>query len=215
MPQSRITAIEPQQKHSERRSIFVDGKFALGVDQEIVLRLNLSVGQAITERELGELTRAEVVRQAKESAFTLLSYRSRSEQELRRRLRQKDYPDDVVDQVMAELIQLDLVNDARFSQDWVQNRIQTRPMGRTRLAWELRQKGVELPTVAEVTEPVDPEMEEALALDLGRARLERMREPDVFAKRRRLASLLRRRGFSWEIVNRVLDSLIPQDEPIE
>jgi hypothetical protein len=45
---SHITALEPQQKHEGRTNVFVDGKFALGLFDEVVLALGLHVGQTIT-----------------------------------------------------------------------------------------------------------------------------------------------------------------------
>lgn len=50
--QQRITAIEEQEKRRNRRSIFIDGKFALGVEADVVAALGLQTGQEIGEERL-------------------------------------------------------------------------------------------------------------------------------------------------------------------
>jgi regulatory protein len=139
---ARITAIEPQKKRSNRRSIYVDGQFAAGVDEEVVVRLKLGVGQDVDPARLALVLRAEEIRRARESALTLLDYRARTTAELERRLTGKGYPEEVVAEVIADLTRAGLVDDERFAAQWVAGRLASRPSGRARLAWELRSKGL-------------------------------------------------------------------------
>jgi len=206
-----ITAIEPQKRRGNRRSIYVDGQFVAGVDEEVVVELGLKVGQQVDGRRLGEVLRAEESRRAREAALTLLDYRARSQKELERRLREKGYAEDVVAVVLAQLEQVDLVNDERFASEWVASRLSGRPMGRMRMAWELRRKGIASEIVDEALAPVDEEKEFEMALELAEGKLggARPKDPDV---KRRLAGFLQRRGFHWGTVSRVLDRLTGDEE---
>src|SRR5919199_344035 len=94
--QSRITAIEPQARRQGRVNVFVDGRFALGLFDEVAAALGLHVGQPITPQRLEEIARAETLRRAKEDAYRLLGFRSRSEQEIADRLRRKGYEDEII-----------------------------------------------------------------------------------------------------------------------
>ena len=65
---STITGIEPQQRHPDRVSLYVDGAFVLGVDREVAVSLGLAVGQPIGEARLREVTRAEEIHRATDRA---------------------------------------------------------------------------------------------------------------------------------------------------
>ena len=193
-------------------SIFVNGRFLAGVDGEVVLTLGLKVGQEVSEQRLAEMLRAENVQRARQAALNLLSYRARSQDELHRRLVLKGYPEDVIESALQALAGADLVNDEKFSKDWVASRLQNRPMGKVRIAWELRQKGIAKELVEQVVESVDSDMEYDLARGLAERKIRQAGGDVSDDERRKLASFLRRRGFSWEVTNRVLDELLPADD---
>ena len=202
-----ITAIECQKKRGNRRSVFVDGEFVAGVHEEVIVALNLAVGQRFDPITLAELVRTETLRKARESALRLIGYRDRSVSELRRRLIGKGYAEDITDEVIDRFCRAGLLDDGKFSRDWVEARMASKPMGKSRLAWELRSKGVSAATVEEALENVEEEAEESAALELARARLGKM-DPEDPSLKSRLGSFLRRRGFGWEVINRVLNELV-------
>lgn len=203
-----ITAIEVQKKRESRRSIFVDGEFVAGVHEEIVLALGLAVGQVFDRERLVELLRAETKRKARESAIRLINYRDRSVSEIRRRLIGDDFPEEIVEEVTDQLSRTGLLNDEKFSRDWIKARSASKPMGKARLAWELRSKGVDASTVDQALEELDDETEYDLALSAAARKLRKMDCADPLTKNR-LSSFLRRRGFDWDTISRVINELCP------
>ncbi|MCL5103724.1 MAG: RecX family transcriptional regulator [Armatimonadetes bacterium] len=206
----RITAIEAQKRRGDRRSIFVDGRFVVGAHEEVVLALGLSIGQRFDEEQLVEIIRAETVRKARERALHLLSYRDRSISEVRKRLIGSDFPEDVVEDIVKELSGTGFLDDQKFSRDWVKARSASKPMGKTRLAWELRAKGVDAPVVDEALEDLDEESEFRLALATAEKKVHKADRDDP-ALKGRLSSFLRRRGFGWEVITRVIGEICPED----
>lgn len=206
----KITEIEPQKRRNKRRSIYINGEFFAGVDQEVVIDLGLKVGQVVDSDKLAEVLRTEELRKTREAALTLLDYRARTRKELETRLLQKGYPEDVIAKVLEQLEGVDLVNDERFANDWVAGRLEHRPTGKTRMSWELRRKGVNPETVDEALEQVDEDKEFEMALALAKRKLgnAEVRDPET---RNKLAGFLQRRGFYWEIVSRVINRLSPED----
>ena len=205
---SSITAIEPQVKRPDRVSVYIDGEFALGMHAEVAAAEGLRVGQTVNVNELQALARAEELRRARDSALHFLGYRDRSRQEVRRRLAQKGYDPELVEETLQALDRSGLVNDAEFSRSWVRARTGSRPMGRSRIAAELRQKGVERELIDEALAPVDPEAELGLALAVGRRKVEQLRREDIRTARQKLGAALMRRGFSWEVSSKALDILL-------
>ncbi len=210
--QQRITAIEPQRRKT-RRSIFVDGEFVVGVDEDVVADLGLWVGQRLSEDELRGIVHAELVLKAKEKALNLLGYRPRSRVEIATRLSRAGYADDVIEAAMSHLEQLGLIDDAQFARSWVSGRVAGKGLGKARLRWELRQKGVQADVAEEALSAVDADAEYRLAADAATRRWEKDRGTDERAKRRRLASFLRRQGFEWQVIAEVLNGLDTEANP--
>lgn len=210
--EQRISAIETQKNDPKRRSIFINGKFALGVDESVAASLRLQVGQAISEEDLRRIVHSEQVEKAKERALRLLDYRARSRTEVAQRLRRAGFADEVVEETLERLEALGLIDDSQFAGTWVNHRLVGKAMGKTRIKWELRQKGIQKETVEEALAAVDADQQYESAMRLAVSRWDKD-SPDEPAQRRRLASYLRRRGFDWDTINRVLDELASEDEP--
>jgi regulatory protein len=207
--QHRITAIEVQERRKDRRSIFVDGRFVVGVDEDVIADLGLKVGQQFSEDELNAVVRAEILRKAKERALNLLSYRARSRKELAGRLRRAGYDEEIVEETLSRLENTGLIDDAQFSQGWVNSRVSGKGLGKVRVRWELRQKGVASEVVEEALSSVDPD-ERKLAADAARRRWEKDKDPDLRARRRRVASYLQRQGFEWQLVSEMMEKLVDE-----
>jgi regulatory protein len=203
----QITALEQQAHTTERVNLSIDGKFALGISAELMIRLGLHVGQELSGAELEQLKEAEAVQQAIERAINYLSFRPRSQEEVRRNLRKKEIPPEIIEQALTYLQERDYLNDRTFAAFWVESRGQFNPRGSQALRSELRLKGVEQEIVEEV---VDREQDGELALRAGekKARL-LLQTPGIDYKtfRNRLGGFLQRRGFSYEAVKRAVSAL--------
>jgi len=210
--EQRISAIEVQEKRDNRRSIFVNGRFVLGVDESVISDLGLHVGQEITEDELQNVVRAEMIEKAKDRALRLLEYRARSRAEIARRLRKADFPEDILEDVLARLESLGLIDDAQFSQDWVNHRVSGKKMGKRRIQYELRQKGISTEVAEEALSSIDSDVEYETAKEAARRRWTKDAGADERTKRQRLASFLQRQGFDWEIIKRVTNDLTTEAE---
>src|SRR5579859_1510774 len=74
----QITDLEPQANNAERVNVYVDGRFLLGVNAVIVLRMELRVGQELLPEQLEQLRSEEAEQQAVDRALNYLSFRPRS-----------------------------------------------------------------------------------------------------------------------------------------
>src|SRR3989442_13509610 len=138
-----ITALEPQVNNPERVNLYVDGRFLLGVSAAIVLQMGLRLNQELRPDQLEQLRSEESEHQAVDRALNYLSFRPRSREEVRRYLRRKETPPEVIEAALARLDRLDFVNDRTFAGFWIESREQFSPRGARALKNELRMKGVE------------------------------------------------------------------------
>lgn len=138
-------------------------------------------------------------------AYRLLGYRSRSIREIETRLAKKGYGQPTIRKVVDRLKELDYLNDLEFAKAWVEDRMKTRPKGRTLLRCELKEKGVDEALIDEaIGELYQPEDEYRLAMRLATTRLKERGNRASVLYRKRAHDYLVRRGFSYDVVAQVI-----------
>ena len=135
-----------------------------------------------------------------------MSARSRSE--LESALARRRVPDEAAGRVLDRLEQAGLIDDQRFARDWVESRQARRQLSRSALQHELQAKGVAREFIDLALEEVDREDELRAARSLAGKKLRGLRDLPREVQQRRVAGALARRGFSSDIVGRVLADLI-------
>ena len=199
----RVTAIE-KQRRGKRVNLFLDGRFALGLSLEAAAQAGLRVGDEVDDERLQALRAEAAGADAMAASLRLLSYRPRSEAELRQRLARRGTPPALVDSSIERLRELGLVDDAAFAQAWVDSRDRASPRGRRLLRQELLAKGMDSDTSRELLESVD---EPDAALRAASRRAASLRDLSYDEFRRRLGDFLRRRGFGYDTIRRTVDRL--------
>jgi len=192
----KITAIEVQKRTPSRVNIFLDGEFAFGLAR--IVAAWLRVGQELDEKKLEQLQAEDARERALQQALLFLSYRARSETEIRQNLRRHEIPETVIDQTLERLRQDGFANDDQFAKAWVENRNAFRPRSRRMLAMELRQKGLGDEAVNSALESVD---DEALAYEAAQKRAPRYKDLEWNDFRKKLSDFLARRGFSYSVTS--------------
>ncbi|MGB2769977.1 MAG: RecX family transcriptional regulator [Candidatus Zixiibacteriota bacterium] len=202
-----ITRIQAQRKDPRRRSVFLDGKFAFGLDEEVVSRLGLEKGKDLTEGRVKEVLSQKAESEAKNAALRFLSFRRRTEKEIRDKLKSKGFDEKSIKSTIGKLKEYDLINDSEFAAAWVKERLAYKPRGKKLLAQELWKKGIGKDIIDQVTEELcqDEERSAAELLEKIKGRYKNL-EPKV--ARRRMYGLLLRRGFSYETVKSALALLV-------
>jgi len=144
---------------------------------------------------------------AKEIVFRLLKFRPRSEKEIRDKLQQKKIPEETIEQAIAYFKQLQLLDDRQFAQNWIRTRLR-KPLGLTRIRFELKTKGVPDNIIKEELESnFDAEAEYEIVLDLAKRRATKYQRVEPLKRKRRLFEYLARRGFNSGIIQKVIKNL--------
>ncbi len=201
-----ITKLERQKRHPKRLSIFLDGEFAFGADEEVVAQLGLAVDKRVDSETIRKAVEREEEHKVREKALRYLSFRNRSVKELKTFLLGKGYDLDVVARTLARLEEVGLLDDRAFAKAWAEVRVKSKGMGERLLEQELLRKGIGKEVIREAVEGLGNEEERALAL--AQVRVERLKGVDKATAKRRLAGFLRRRGFTGEIVYEVIQKVL-------
>lgn len=103
---------------------------------------------AVLSDDIEEILHDSEIRRAKSTALNVLSYNNRSSSKLRERLL-KDYPEDIVDEIMPDLISAGLVNDSEYAYTYAYDCVRVKLWGNMRISRELRLRGIDDDTIEE------------------------------------------------------------------
>ncbi len=203
----QITALKVQKRNPNRINVYLDGEYAFPVAR--IVGAWLQIGQVLSEEKIASLRAADTKEVAFQRALNFLSYRPRSEAEVQRKLTEAGFDEAVIAETLERLRGANLISDAQFAKDWVENRSTFRPRGRRVLAMELRQKGVADDVIQSALDGTVDEDELAYQAAVRKAR--RWADLEYAAFRERLSAYLLRRGFSYgtiaNLVQRVWSDL--------
>jgi regulatory protein len=157
-----ISDIKRQKKRDQRFSIFLDGAYSFSIDELELSASSLRVGGELTEHEAAEWREHSSLSIAYDNSLRFLSYRQRSEREIRTFLLNKDFDDETIRLTLHRLIDLKMVNDETFARSWVADRNRMRPRSKQMLTMELRQKGIDSELISFILDEVDHDTEVAV-----------------------------------------------------
>jgi len=142
-------------------------------------------------------------------AVRLLSARAHSRSELESKLKSRGHAPEAISRAMERLEQLKLIDDRAFAGNCMESLAKRRPEGRIKTLARLKQKGLSEEIVEEMMVDYDPIKLCAAAAEKKMRTLSGT--PD--AKRKKLLTFLRNRGFDWHAINQTLAKLgTPQED---
>ena len=210
----RVTALRPTKRDPDRIAVDLDGSFAFALPAQLVADERVDVGDMLDVDRVTALLAADQASRATEAALVFLSYRPRSEKDVRDRLRRGGYELNAIEHAIGRLHEWRYLDDADFARRWVENRTAHRPRGRRLLQQELRHKGIDGEIARDVIDEAD--LDEAGAAEaLARRRLPSYAGDEPAAIRRRLGAYLARRGYGYDVIRTALDRALGEADDMD
>ncbi|MBI4036251.1 RecX family transcriptional regulator [Candidatus Daviesbacteria bacterium] len=223
----KITSVEPQKKNLRLRlgqaphrfNIFLDGQFAFGADEDLVVEHRLVIGKVLDAGQVEKLLFEAEVGKLMERMYRLWNIRPRSEKEVRDYFRIKNYElriknkepisDMGVEMVIEKLKQKKLLDDKEFAKAWVESRRKSKKKGKIALRAELFQKGIDRDLIEEVLEEkTSQESEEILAKGALEKRVKAWKNLSRLEFKKKAYEFLLRRGFEYSLVRDVVENYL-------
>jgi regulatory protein len=201
-------------KRGDRVSIFVDKEFAFAVGRNLIVDFGLYEGKELSGKELDEIRKREFFIYNYTKVLNLILRRPRSEQEVRIYLRRKwdkDREDEsLLESIVDKLREEEYLDDFRFAKWWIKNRKAFKPRGKFLISLELTKKGVEKEIIKKAFREVGfaEEDEVKFAEELAEKRFEKYSRFSKLKTRKKLSDYLSRKGFSYQIIKKVLEDLL-------
>jgi len=213
-----VTGIERQKKNADRFAIFVDGEFAVGVRSEVLLAAGLRKGDEVTAATIEQLRGNEELVAARGTAMRYIGVRRRTEWEVRRRLTSKEFPPQLIDRIVRDLLAAGQIDDREYIVAFVHDAQLRKPSGPRMITAKLRKKGLGREIIEEVLpRALTAGEEEELALKSARgylSKLERRAKAGRITPPSKMRAMLRTylsgRGFASPAIGSAM-KLLPPD----
>lgn len=218
----KITSVEPQKsskgrsaygRKNNRYNIFLDGEFAFGADEDLVVDKRLVPGKEFSISDVEQLIHDAEVGKLMEKMYRLFNIRQRSEKEIRdyfknlsfkRKLKGEELSLNIINVIIKLLKRKEMVNDKEFADSWMQSRL--RKYGTLRIKQELYKKGIDREIIEEVISGRDRSYSEPVAQKLLEKKLERWRSLSTLEFKKKAYDYLLRRGFEYELVKNIVEN---------
>lgn len=229
----KITSVEPQKKNlsagrqgPKRFNVYLDGEFAFGADEDLVVNRRLVVGKIFSQEDLENFLFEAEVGKLMERMYRWFALRQHSEKEVRDYFGIKNYElrikgkeeksQIVIDALIEKLKQKGLINDLEFAKAWVEARRKSKQKGLRAIKAELFQKGIDREIIEEVTrvESLESSEEELAKLALEK-KMRIWKNLDPKKLYQKSIEFLLRKGFDYQIVKNVLNETFKSDYSLE
>jgi regulatory protein len=188
----KITAIRPQVGKRGRYSIFLEGKYAFSLSDIALLDSRLVNGQELSQEEVTRLTQTSLDDKIYFAALSFLAIRLRTKWEVKTYLQRKKASPTLSESILSKLSNMNLIDDRKFAQSFVDNRRLLKPTSRRKLTLELRQKHV----AADIIEAVLGTEQEAEHSALSEL-IARKRKQSRYQDNLKLMQYLAGQGFNY------------------
>lgn len=141
-------------------------------------------------------------------ALKFLSYRPRSEKEIRDKLKSRKASEETINKIISRLKGNNFLNDEEFVKWWIEQRTTFKPRSVKIIKIELKQKGIDKElideTIAHLPSTIDDLESAKKLIDKRLPRYENLSRDEKIQK---IARFLSSKGFSYEIIKEILKDI--------
>lgn len=206
----KITAITTGKRDNNRVNVSVDGKYRFSLDLYQLTDLGIKVGNEYDEKELCRLEQESQFGKVYARSLEYCLIRPRSEMEIYQYLYRRTVArrtktgqlkegidKSLIPRVIDRLKEKEYINDRKFAEYWVENRMLKKGISLRKLIAELRGKGVESSIIEEVMEATDRD-------DMTEIRKVIQKKRRLYSDEQKLMTYLARAGFSYDKIKQAL-----------
>ncbi|MDR7857283.1 RecX family transcriptional regulator [Tissierella sp.] len=202
----KITSIEPQ-RNKNRVNIYVDNLFSIGIEEELRYKYKLEVDMEVDDDFIKEVLKSEEQYKVTNHALNLLSYRQRSVKEIYNALKRKGFEESYITYTIDYCIENNYLNDKAFAMSFINDKINLNKLGPERIKYELLLKGISKDIIDDLLF-IDRDEQFELAMELAMKKLPSYKKDTENARYRKLSSFLQRKGYSFDIISKVMRNIL-------
>lgn len=146
-------------------------------------------------------------------ALKVIEFKDRTEKEIREKLTQKGYDENIIEDEIVFLKNYGFINDLRYAERFISDAINLKKWGRTRMRAELLRKGVDREIIDNAVEDAFMDVDDDRLLNEMRRRFKNSDLSNI-KERTRIFNFYMRRGFSPDEIKGAMNSMCSFDDII-
>ena len=184
----------------KRSKVYIDGEFAFVLYKGELRDYKIKTGEELSDVDYEEITGTVLSKRAKLRAMNLLQKKDYTERQLRDKLQEGLYPDELVDEAIDYVKSYRYLDDERFARDYITYHMSMR--SRNRIIMDLTGKGIKKDMILSI-------MDELYAGDESDAELEQIQKllqkknydsQMEYKDKQKLMAFLLRRGYTMDSI---------------
>lgn len=209
---SLITKIEFQKKNKARVNIYMDGDYAFACDAQLVYIHNITKGRAMDKESLYNIVNEDNYIKGKTCALHFLERSFKSTKQVIDKLTMKEFDVKTIDRVMDFLRQYDFIDDSKFIQLYIQEKI--RSCGKNKIKFALLKKLLPKELINEELNKINNEQLLETAFKLANKKIVTLSKSEKDKRKlyKKTADYLARTGYDYELIRKVMDEIARDDK---
>lgn len=193
--------------------IELDSGDVLYLSYEIFFKSGLRKNDEISSDRFPLLIEENKIYHIKQKAYRLLARRMHAGFELRQKLTQKEYPRNLIDRVIDELLDKKILNDYEFANQFADENIKNKLWGEKKLIAELYKKGINKQIISDVVFDKFPKGSNSNNADqLAVKKLKQLayKNLDRIKLMQKIVTFLLGKGYDFETAKQAAENVCPE-----
>lgn len=196
-------------KSKEVFEVVFEDETKLLLNYNIFEKYKVSVDMDFSEDEILEMKYFSDIERAKSRAINYISGKLKTKYEVRLKLKENGFAEDVIDEVLDILEKEEYLNDKVYCEIFIEDKKKLNGYGKNKIKSLLIQKGISKNIFEDFLNEFEYDEEFDNALKMGIKKLELLsNEEDNFKKKQKIINYLTYRGFGFDVINDVLKEIL-------
>lgn len=204
----QVTSIN-YSKSKEVFEVIFEDETKLLLNYNIFEKYKVSVDMDFSEDEILEMKYFSDIERAKSRAINYISGKFKTKYEVRLKLKENGFAEEVIDEVLDILEKEEYLNDKIYCEIFIEDKKKLNGYGKNKIKSLLIQKGISKNIFEDFLDEFEYDEEFDNALKMGIKKLNLLsNEEDKFKKKQKIINYLAYRGFGFDVINDVLKEIL-------
>jgi len=136
------------------------------------------------------------------------AYQERSHNEVRTRLLEYQVYGDDLEDIMAELISEDFLNEERFAKTYARGKFRMKKWGKMKILQELKRRNISDYCIRKAMKEIPLDEYESTLFTLLEKKNSFINTKNIFERRKKLTAFAQSKGYEFEWINRVMNEIL-------
>ena len=197
-----ITDIKPHKKNSFM--IYIDNEYKFCLYKGEIKRFKLEIGSHISSDTVNIILDEFIYKRARERALYIIERNLKTEYEIRQKLKEAKYPEDIIERVIEMLIKYDFINDYNYAKMYIDYKVNSKSI--TAIKNDLYKKHISNDIVSSILEESQID-ESELIINLLEKKYYKFNLQDLEDKRKVINKLMYK-GFKYNSIEEAINKFI-------